>query len=397
MERRHFIQLSALGSVLGSSLAVNAKDAEKAEKQAQTLAVGHPAVMAPREDGVEIVWRVSGLAKGYVEYGKTKDLGQVQRGDDWGIRPAGKEVIRVRLEGCEPGTEYYYRVITENFNHKEPKKEEGEIRRFRTLDGSKDSTNFAVWNDTHKWDETIAKLQEMTPAGDFLLWNGDTSNDWYKEGEVAATLITPGKGEDFTAKHPLVFLRGNHDLRGTHAYQVEDYAATAEGLPWCAFRSGPVAAICLDTGEDKDDDNPYLFGRVACEPMRQAQAEWLEKVIQRPEIKNAPYKVVFCHIPLRWIDESTDHGYDHFSRRSRELWNDILVKWGVQIVVSGHTHREAHIKADEKFPYDQLVGGGPRMKQARLITAGANKERLQFVVKDMDGKVTQEVSLKPLV
>ena len=109
MERRHFIQLSALGSVFGSSLAANGKDAEKAEKQAQTLAVGHPAVMAPREDGVEIVWRVSGLAKGYVEYGKTKDLGQVQRGDDWGIRPAGKEVIRVRLEGCESGTEYYYR------------------------------------------------------------------------------------------------------------------------------------------------------------------------------------------------------------------------------------------------------------------------------------------------
>lgn len=399
MERRQFIQISAVGSVLGSALTASAqesKDKKKAEEP-KGLVIGKPAVMAPREDGVEIVWRVSKLAKGYVEYGKTKELGMVKRGDDWGIRPAGKEVIRVRLDGCERGTEYFYRIVTEDFNSKTPKREEGEIRSFRTLDASKDSTKFSVWNDTHKYKDTIAKLQEMTPAGDFLLWNGDICNDWYKEGEVAATLITPGDGVDFTEKHPLVFLRGNHDLRGYYAYQMEDYAATPGALPWFAFRSGPVAAICLDTGEDKPDDHPYLFGRVACEPMRQAQAEWLEKVIERPELKDAPYKVVFCHIPLRWIDETTDFGYDHFSRSSREAWNDALVKWGVQIIVSGHTHREAYIKADEKFPYAQLVGGGPKMKRARLITAEANKEKLQFIVKDMAGKVTQDVTLSPLV
>ena len=399
MDRRKFIQLSTAGTVIGAATSATAQDKAAKPGDPTTLAVGHPAVMAPRSDGVEIVWRVSGLAKGYVEYGTTKDLGSVARNDGWGLRPAGKEVIKVRLDGLEPGTTYHYRVVTEDFDRKTPKKETGPLRSFRTLSATAASTSFCVWNDTHKHNDTIKKLASITPPSDFLLWNGDTCNDWYKEGEVAETLISPGgtkSGIDFTANNPLLILRGNHDGRGTHAYQVEDYTASPSGKPWYAFRSGPVAFICMDTGEDKPDDSPYLFGRVACEPMRREEAEWLAKVIEQPEIKNAPYRVVCCHIPLRWIDEATKHSYDHYSKRSRDLWHESLVKWGTQIVISGHTHRDAQIEANTEFPYAQLVGGGPKMTQARLITGKADAKQLVLTVTDMDKKKTQELNFKPL-
>lgn len=366
------------------------------DDKVEALAAGAPMVMAPREDGVEVIWRVNGLAKGLVEYGKTKDLGQTMRNDGWGLCPTGRDVLRVRIDGLEPGTEYFYRVVTEGTERKGAKKEVGEVRRFRTLDAGKAETRFTIWNDTHKQAQTIAKLNELTKRGDFLLWNGDVSNDFYREGDVADTILTPGAGVDITKEQPLVFLRGNHDLRGPLAFEVEDTVATASGEPWCAFRSGPMAIICLDTGEDKPDDHPYLFGRVACEPMRREQAAWLKEVIEKPEIKNAPYRVVFCHIPLRWYDEEKERPYDSFSRRSRELWHEHLVKWGAQVVVSGHTHRDAFIEATKEFPYAQLVGGGPKMGQARLIEGWASRRAMGFVMKNMDGKIVRDVEFERL-
>ena len=395
MDRRTFIQLSTAGSILTTASKTLAQDIAQEKK----MTIGRPVVMAARTDGVDILWRVNGLAKGYIEYGKTKELGEVARNDGWGLRPAGKEVLRVKLSNLEPGTTYHYLVVTESFDRKEPREETGQLRTFRTLSADAEDCSFSVWNDTHKHNDTIKKLDALTPASDFLLWNGDTCNDWYHEGEVAETLLSPGgveSGVDFTAKHPLVLVRGNHDLRGTFAYQVEDFSGTPEGKPWCAFRSGPLAVICMDTGEDKPDDHPYLFGRVACEPMRREQAEWLKNVIEQPKIKNAPYRLMFCHIPLRWTDEVTERGYDWYSKRSRDLWHDSLVKWGTQLVISGHTHRDDYIPPSESFPYAQLVGGGPKMSQARLIQGRADNKQLVITMKDMNGKETRQHRFKPL-
>ncbi len=392
MERRQFIQLSTAGSLLAGTLPTSAQDPDPEP----SLAHGHPVTMAPRIDGMDIVWRINGLAKGYVEFGLDKNLGQIARNDGWGLIPAGTELIKVRLNQLQPGTTYHYRTVTESFDTKTPGTERGELRTFRTLSATAEHTTFSVWNDTHKHNDTIAKLAALTPPSDFLIWNGDISNDWNKDGELAESILTPGAGVDFTAQSPLLALRGNHDLRGTLAYQFEETVATPDGKPWCAFRSGPVAVICMDTGEDKPDDHPYLFGRAACEPMRREQAAWLEQVIERPEIKSAPYRLMFCHIPLRWTHEDAKTSYDHFSKRSRNLWHHSLVKWGAQLVISGHTHRDAYLEANKDFPYAQLVGGGPKMPQARLITGSADPKGLTITMTNMDSQQTRNLSFKPL-
>lgn len=390
MKRRNFIGMTGVGALASVSSYGADEGKEKPDRGIP------PVVMAPREDGVEIGWLVSGLRKGYVEYGKTESLGEVARATDWGLRPAGDEVVRVRLDGLETGTEYFYRVVSETFDRKEPNVVRGNLRKFKTLSSKSESTRFSIWNDTHCRKETIEKLNGMTPKSDFLLWNGDISNDWYMEDEVAATILHPGE-VDFTERHPLFVLRGNHDLRGTYAYKVEEVAATPSGLPWFAFRSGPVAVLCMDTGEDKDDDNPYLFGRVACEPMRQAQAAWLDEVTKVLEIKNAPYRLVCCHIPLRGLKEGVKRSYDHHSQRSRDLWHTSLVKWGAQLVISGHTHHPYLLDSDESMPYRQLVGGGPKIEEATLITGEADAKSLRVCSTLTTGKVVNEVELKPIV
>jgi hypothetical protein len=106
---------------------------------------------------------------------------------------------------------------------------------------------------------------------------------------------------------------------------------------------------------------------------------------------------LFCHIPLRWTDEVTETSYDGFSRRSRDLWHAHLVKWGTQVVVSGHTHEDAFLEPNAEFPYAQLVGGGPKMPDARLITGKADGAGLVLAMQDMDGKETRRHVFAPLV
>jgi hypothetical protein len=396
MKRRGF-----LGKVTGGVVAGASGIAPGQEAAAENLPlVKTPAViMAPRADGVEVVWAVSKLARGHVEWKSEDGSSGTAGADRFGFVPQGDEILRVKVGGLKPGGRYTLRAVTDSTDGKEH--HEGPWKKFRTLDPAAKSTDFVIWNDTHQNEETIRRLHASTPAGDFLLWNGDTCNDWHQEDWLVPTLLHPG-GQDVSEDRPMLLVWGNHDVRGKWAFKVPEMIATPDGRPYYAFRSGPVAVLCLHTGEDKPDDHPSFGGRVAFEALRREQAEWIRQVTARPEFRDAPYRVVFCHIPLRWTEEVADAGYekggyDAFSRFSREAWHDALVAWKTQIVISGHTHRPAWIESNAEFPYAQLVGGGPQPDRATWIEGKADAAALSFVMKDLHGKVIREVSLKPVV
>ena len=66
-------------------------------------------------------------------------------------------------------------------------------------------------------------------------------------------------------------------------------------------------------------------------------------------------------------------------------WHELLVRGGVQLVISGHTHSYAFFPANGSA-YAQLVGGGPKPQAATIITAHADGRRLQIVMSDLAGK-----------
>lgn len=390
MKRRFFLTQAAAGATVVAHAQTPAAPANT------PLVITPPVVMAPRTDGVEIVWGVSRHARGWVEL-KIGDETRRIGGTGFGFSTQGDKALRVRLEGLATGTKWAYRTVTEAMGELAGR-EESAWREFRTLDAAAAETRFAVWNDTHVNNATITQLHAQTPVDvDFLLWNGDICNDWHKDETLVPTLLHPA-GTDFTAQRPLAFVWGNHDLRGAYGYRLPDYVAAPDGRSYFAFRSGPVACVCLNTGEDKADDHPSFKGRVACEPLRQEQATWLrEHVLKTPELRDAPYRVVFCHIPLRWIDENVEgRTYDSFSARSRALWHDALARWGAQVIISGHMHEHAWMDASKDFPYAQLVGGGPKPEAATFTEAHANGERLQLITRDLGGKVLHQHEFKPL-
>lgn len=396
MQRRTLIKQVALGGLLGNSVTAQPGPAP-ATVPAAALTTTPLVLMAPGTDNVTAIWGVSKLCKGRVEWEGPDGARGVATTDGFGMVPQGTRVIKVPVRGLQPGTEYRLRAITTSASTQSV--ETSEWKMLRTLDATAAKSHFVIWNDTHLNNPVIQQLHDLTPPADFLLWNGDTCNDWTTGEIMLPALLNPGE-RDITRGRPLMLVWGNHDVRGKWAYQLPDLVATPGGRPFYAFRSGPIAVICLHTGEDKPDDHPSFGGRVSFDTLRREQGNWLGQIIQRPDLRDAPYRVVFCHIPLRWIEEGAidykSGGYDHFSGRNRDAWHNHLVKWRAQIIISGHTHQPAWIPPTADFPYGQLVGGGPKQDNATWMEGIADATKLDIRMHDLAGKELHHVRIKPV-
>ncbi|PTX97952.1 metallophosphoesterase [Opitutus sp. ER46] len=399
MNRREFLFTAAAASAvpaLASAASTPAPTPATAAKSGPLVRTP-VSLMAPRVDGFEAVWGVNELCLGRIEYEDAAGRRHVAAANSFGFTPQHDSVLRVRVDRLQPGQSYRVRAIT--VSGEDGRTETSAWKTFRTLDASAATTHFVAWNDTHIHNDTIQRLDDLTPAADFLLWNGDTCNNWTASDLLVPTLLHPG-GRDITARRPLLFNWGNHDSRGKFGYLTASIVPTPAGRPFCAFRTGPVACIMLHSGEDKPDNHPTFKGRAAFETLLAEEAEWLRAAIRQPGIADAPYRVVCCHMPLRWIEEVpadyANKGYDHFCARGRPLWHDSLVAWKTQLVISGHTHRSEAIPATPDFPYAQLTGGGPNLEQATWIDVDANAARLRVVAHRVAGGIAHELTFPPL-
>src|SRR5688572_4304027 len=367
---------------------------------------GSPVVSGPAANSISILQPVQRMATGYMEY--AVEDGPWQRVDDAqaGLLPMSEHVLKFRLPPLPPGKVVKYRVVARSagwvkirqFYHGEFKAGETQIsaeRSFRTLDPGAETTTFAVWNDTHENTQTLKALEALTTPlkPDFLLWNGDQSNDVHFEKDMATQFLNPA-GLTIADRWPLAYVRGNHDVRGPAALSLPSFTGTPNDRFYYGFRSGPVAAIVLDTGEDKPDDSPYLSGLGAFQKMQRHQAEWLRGVMKEPWFREAPHKVLFCHIPLWFKHPKITRSSFDGAKFCRDLWVPTLVEAGVKLVVSGHTHDYVWMPAMDGQPIAQLIGGGPQPRHATLIQGTATKTDLKLRMTKLDGTVINDLTLE---
>jgi len=365
---------------------------------------GSPVVSGPAADALAILQPVQRLATGHLEYSVENGPWQRVDGDEAGLMPMSEHVLKFRLPPLPPGKVVRYRVVARaagwvkvrQFYHGEFKagaQQVSEERSFRTLDPSAETTTFAVWNDTHENTETLKALDSLTTPlkPDFMLWNGDQSNDVHFERDMAGQFLIPA-GLTIADRWPLAYVRGNHDVRGPAALSLPDFTGTPGDRYYYGFRSGPLAALVMDTGEDKPDDSPYLSGMGAFQKMQRAQAEWLKSVVKESWFRDAPHKVLFCHIPL-WFKHPRIPNSDG-TKFCRDLWTPTLAEAGVKLVVSGHTHDYLWMPAKDGQPIAQLIGGAPQPKFATFIHGTATKTELKLKTTKLDGTVVADVALK---
>ena len=421
MNRRKFLATATLASSAGALplLAQNYSDYTRdprpdvnegtftAGSSPGPIFSGSPVVSGPSPDALTILQPLQRHATGYLEYAVENDPWERVSTERAGLLPFAEHVLKFRLPPLPAGKRVRYRctartigwVKVKQFYHGELKTGEPQVtpeRTFRTLDPAAESTTFAIWNDTHENTGTLQRLHSLTAASepDFLLWNGDQSNDLHFERDMAGQFLTPA-GLAIADRWPLAYARGNHDVRGPAAASLPDFTGTPDDRFYYAFRSGPVAALGMDTGEDKPDDSPYFGGMFAFQEMQQRQAAWLATVTAERWFRDAPHKILFCHIPL-WFTRDIFPAQRRWEchHYCREQWLPALEEAGVKLVISGHTHAHRWMPATETQPIAQLIGGGPQPTSATFIHATATRETLTVKMSNLEGAVLADVSLK---
>jgi hypothetical protein len=353
----------------------------------------------PSPHGVTVTWAVNAPATGWVEYGETPELGQRADAPVLGQHLYSSKFLRVPLMGLKTGKTIYYRVVVtpirfiDAYHIERGEPELGPVYSWTPLDAAAETASFSAINDTHECDETVAVLMARLTElpTDLTIWNGDIFNFVDSEEQITSQILRPANIA-YAAERPVLFTSGNHDFRGRATRDLSQAIS-----PWrdeaplgrCfAVRQGPLAIIGLDTGEDKPDHHPVWAGLAAYEPYREAQRDWLEAALRRPEIKSAPFLIAFCHIPLWGLPGhnpgDTLEGFAYYCRHAQQLWHPLLEEAGVQLLICGHMHTFRYDEPTAEHSYGQIVGGGPELNRATLIRGHADNARLEVVVRDLN-------------
>ncbi len=205
--------------------------------------------------------------------------------------------------------------------------------------------------------EAAAKFGDI----DLVIMNGDLPNhsgDIENFNSIYAIAEGITKGE-----RPIIFARGNHDMRGYHAEEIADYTPNHDGHTYYSVRIGNIWALVLDCGEDKPDTSEEYGWTVACHAFRERQTEFIREVIRNADREyNAPgveHKFLICHNPFTMqykppfdIEKEL---YTEWARLVRESINP-------ELMICGHLHRTEVAEVGGK--YDRL--GQP----CRLVIGG---------------------------
>ncbi len=414
ISRRNFVGLipvTALSLPAGSWAfeTLGQQDADK------PLISSPPVVQHPMPESFSVSVAVSGFATGWVEWGFSADqLDRVAIAHSHGLIRASDRALLVRVGPIElPSADspIYYRFVVQPLAYKNAYQlQRGEsqatpVFQLRLPRSDAQEITVAIVNDTHENSETLKalhqRIEELKP--DVLVWNGDTCNDFDLQDDPMQIVLNPGGdvSRGWASERPLLFVPGNHDVRGMKARQLSEGLGAWPGqsdLPYnFALRFGPLALVGLDTGEDKPDAHPVFAGTAAYEPYRESQATWLKTAVKRAEIADAKLRVAVCHIPLRGQGDDNDgmslEGYAGFCGFGSKLWMPILREAGFRAVISGHTHRFRIDEATESEPVMQVVGGAPRPDRATLTILRATADGTELKVENLSQQPLYQLTL----
>ncbi|MBQ3749011.1 MAG: metallophosphoesterase [Kiritimatiellae bacterium] len=413
IDRRSFLSrlgmgvlAAAFGGAAGFPKRANAESPGTASPG--RLLASAPVLQNAAETSIGVSFAVNALASGWVEISKSPDMSGAKRvySGTGGLMDVNDRFALVRIRGLRPATRYWYRIGADRMEFKRYRpfnlasEADGKIHSFTTL-GPGAGGSFCVIADTHQREPalgmTLAKLQELKPS--VVIWNGDATGNFNTTLDDAMKTfihVHPDYPE-YAADTPWMFVNGNHDFRGLFNRHLQDlmmfrelderagrYASLGRNF---VQRLGDIALIGLDTGEDKPDAHPYFGGVVKFEPYRRLQTRWLADMIETPAVKTAKFKVAFCHIPLYAANpahnagDAIDEGKAaEWHRPCAQMWGPLFEKAGVNLVITGHTHRFRHDPPGDGRTWDHIVCGG-----CDIWGRGANRKFPTVIEGRVDG------------
>lgn len=299
----------------------------------------------------------------------------------------------VHLTGLKPGTRYRYRVFAQEvLSHVHYKVMYGEVAStavyqkkplmFTTSDPDRESVSFAMVNDIHGRSDALEKLVSQCDLKktDLFLFNGDMVSFFNNEKEIFDGFMDKAI-QLFASETPMYYTRGNHETRGAFATSFQNYFSPGEENIYYTFRQGPVCFVILDSGEDKPDSDIEYFGITDYDRYRTEQAAWLKQVVNSKEYREAPFKVVVCHMP--------PFGGWHGEKEVEQKFIPLLKEAAPDLMLCGHLHRYKRNDAGEGGPFPVIVNSNNS-----VLKAEANGRSLQITVVDTEGKEVDRLTIR---
>ncbi len=405
MQRRRFLEIAALAPALSPALAA-------AEAKAPGLgnAIG-PYLQNPAADAMTVMLLTRGEGSVTVE----ADTGTVGRPTATRIEGTPWTVWKARIRNITEGPVRYHTEWTPAGGDSVRSPEHV----FQPFDPATPEARFVIFNDVHYHHDTLAALLDHVKPDDydFSCLLGDIWNDPSpKDGacKVFETLDLFVRSLDGASK-PLLFVRGNHEVRGgfkdrlAHLFDIpvlDPEASFDDQNWWYSHRIGPLFLIATDTGEDdgfntaKDSyKRPDYW-----QSYRKRQVPWIDELAASGAANETPWTLFLSHIPLynpaRWHSDP-----------SREFWEPGLEKLPIDLMIAGHDHSWKFVPEKKPFslkqkdaegtetektftpPWPILIGGGPKMHQGTVTKVAATADRLDVRLVHTSGKLLHEVQL----
>lgn len=339
------------------------------------------------DNSITILWITNNKGIGWVEFGEQTDqLNSKAFGkSELGLLAANSKLNSVTLNNLKPGIKYYYRVVSKEIKDFAPYKMtygriiNSEVSSFENADIDKKEISFMMLNDIHDRVASIPFLFNLASKDkqDFIFFNGDIFNYQIDEKQIIDHMLKPCV-DIFAKQTPFIYVRGNHETRGKFSREMPQYFMN---VGRASFTLGPVHFVILDTGEDKPDTDPGYFGIVDFDRYRIEQAEWFKEITNSKAFKKAPFRIVLMHIPPRFSGDW--HGAAHCT----ELFEPLLNKGKVDLVLSGHTHQYIVHQPNESLnQYALVIGGGPKVGARTITQIKVNQKELKVSMIGDSGK-----------
>jgi hypothetical protein len=235
-----------------------------------------------------------------------------------------------------------------------------------TLPLKKDSVKFAVMGDTgtgsSKQQEVANKMVQYRSAFpfEFVLMLGDNMYGGESAKDFEAKFSAPYK-QLLASEVKFYAALGNHD----QALQKNYVNFNMNGKEYYRFKKGNVAFYALNSNY-----------------MDKKQIQWLEDELGKD---TSEWKVAFMHHPP--YSSGGKHGSDD---PLREVIEPIFVKYGVNVVLTGHDHFYERIKP-QKGIYYFVSGAAGKLRSGDIkdgspLTAKGYDRDLSFMLFEVDGK-----------
>ena len=381
---KKFVFFLLFCAVIGISLAGQERSSEK---------ISHgPWIQNLTDNSVTIMWITSSPSVPGIMIGPDNSKLELIHNSTDGMINAGDTLQKIRITGLEPGKKYLYRVYSRQIDVFEPYNITyndtiiSETYSFTTISPSHETTRFAVFNDVHNNSTKMADYLRHMDVNNQDLWffNGDMV-DYIQNNNQIFTGFLDTAVYWFAKTKPFIYVRGNHEARGKFARQFKDFFDFKDNKFYSSFDLGPVHFIILDCGEDKPDDNQEYYQLADYDNYRKEQLEWLKNEITTDNFRNASFRIVLCHIPI-YQRERMGYGMQFLV----DNYGPVLGKAGIDLMLSGHTHRYAYLESNNSgFGYPVVINSNNT-----FVEVSVESNEIMLLIKDTEGNILHDINLK---